>query len=74
MPKVMGRGRKKGSGSNMRLLARLVPGGNPVFEVPHDKMLSIRASANVMGIQIKVREMPDADGKPSGLYAIQRIT
>lgn len=74
MPKVLGRGRKRGSGSNMHLLDKLVPGGSPVFDVPKNKMLSLRCSASAMGIKIKVRAIPDLDGNPTDRYAIQRIT
>jgi len=68
MPKIQGRGRKPGFGSNLNLLKRLKVGGDPVFDVPRNKMHSIRQSANLAGIPIKIRAIPDSD-----LYAIQRI-
>lgn len=66
LPKVSGRGRKKGSGPNMKLLANLKP-GDSVWDVPYNKMLSIRASAFKANIKLKVRLIPDTN-----LYAIQR--
>lgn len=74
MPKVVGRGRKRGSGSNYRLLKRLAPNGNPVFDVPYDKMQSIRATAHRGGIRVKVRQMVGPDDKPTGLYCLQRLS
>ncbi len=73
LPKIRGRGRKKGDGSNLRLLARLEIEGNPIFGVPRNRMLSIRQSARAAGIPIRVREIPNDDGKPTGVYAIQRL-
>lgn len=72
MPKVSGRGRKKGSGPNLALLRRLLPDGNPVFDVPYDKMQSIRASAWKHGIKLRIRQMIDINNKPTGLYVIQK--
>lgn len=72
MPKVKGRGRPKGLGSNINLLNRLVPDGNPVFDVPKNKMLSICATAWRFKIRVKVRRMVGLDNQPTGLYAIQR--
>lgn len=74
MPKIRGRGRRKGDGSNIRLLQRLVPDGNPLFGVPFKKMLSIRQSARLAGMRIVTREMSDDEGKTLGVYAIQRRT
>jgi hypothetical protein len=65
--KVMGRGRKKGSGPNLQLLAKLKP-GDSIWEVPEAKMHSLRASAFRAGIKVKVRLTP------SGLYAIERLS
>lgn len=72
MPKVVGRGRKPRVGANFTLLNSLVPDGNPIFDVPKNKMKSIRTSAWRSGIKIKIRQLVDADNKPNGLYAIQR--
>lgn len=73
MPRIRGRGRPKGAGSNLRLLAKLVPNGNPVWGVPRKKMLSIRQSARNAGILIKTREIPGPHGESTDTYVIQRI-
>jgi hypothetical protein len=66
MPKVAGRGRPKGSGSNLKLLAKLKP-GDSLFDVPRNKMNSIRTSAYRSGIAISIRLIPDTQ-----LYSIWR--
>ena len=65
--KIHGRGRKKGNGDNMRLLARLVD-GDSLWDVPRDKKDSIRTSARRAGIKVRVRAIPNTD-----LYAIERL-
>jgi len=67
--KVVGRGRKKGSGDNMRLLAKLKK-GDSMWDVPKDKMNSIRSSAIRNNIAIKIRWIPDTNPE---LYAIERL-
>lgn len=67
MPKIHGRGRKKGSGPNMKMLAGLAI-GDSVWDVPKGKMLSICSSAKRSGVKIQVRKIPGTD-----LYAIKRI-
>lgn len=74
MPEIANRGRPRGSGCNFVLLKRLVPNGNPVFEVPRAKALSIKATAWRAGMKLKIRQMVDIEGKTTGLYAIQRLT
>jgi len=60
IPKIMGRGRKRGGGSNGRLLARLRP-GDALSDISVKKLASIRTTAHRLGIKIKVRMMPDTD-------------
>ena len=72
LPRIMGRGRRKGDGPNLKLLGKLEVDGNLLFDVPRKKMLSLRQSAVSCGIVIQVREQPNLEGKPTGVYAIQR--
>lgn len=74
MPRIRGRGRRKGDGPNLRLLAKLKAGGDGLWGVPRSKMLSIRQSARNAGIEIKVREVPSASDEPSGTYVIQKVS
>ncbi len=59
IPKIQGRGRPKGHGPNLRMLARMKP-GNCIVDVPWRKMESIRSSAYDGGYKIRVRRMPDS--------------
>lgn len=59
IPKIQGGGRPKGSGPNMKMLARMKP-GNCIVEVPFNKMQSIKSSAFDMGCRIRIRRMPDS--------------
>ncbi len=67
LPPITGRGRKKGSGPNLQLLNRMNI-GDSVWDVPRDKMHSIRTSAYYAGIRVVVRRIPHTK-----LYAIKRI-
>lgn len=58
VPKIKGRGRPKGTGENVRLLARLKP-GEMVFDVTEKKKNSIRGSARRHNIKVSVRYMPE---------------
>lgn len=69
IPKVVRLGRPKGSGSNMRLLAKM-KAGDSVWDVPKGKKDSIRTSAFRNGIRIKVRRIALADGTLTNNYAI----
>lgn len=66
VPAIKGRGRKVGSGANIKLLERMAP-GQSIWEVPKEKMESIRATAHNKGIEITVRRQPN-----SIYYAIWR--
>lgn len=68
MPKVLGRGRKKGRGINKDLIRRMKVGGPPLFGIPRKKAVSLYQSAYTMGARLKMRRIPD-----STLYALQRI-
>jgi hypothetical protein len=67
IPKVAGRGRPKGSGCNLKTLAKLKP-GDSLFDVPRNKMNSIRSSAYRAGVEISIRLIPDTQ-----LYSIWRL-
>lgn len=60
VPKVHGRGRKGGTGVNLDLL-RKMKSGQSIWEVPKAKMESIRSTATIFEITIKVRRLPDSD-------------
>lgn len=65
-PQVIGRGRPRGAGCNLRLLKRMEP-GNCIWEVSKRKMNSIRVTANRYKVKIKVRLLP------SGNYGIWKL-
>lgn len=67
LPPITGRGRKKGSGPNLQLLNRMTV-GDSIWDVPPDKMNSIRTSAHYAGIKVMVRRIPHTK-----MYAIKRI-
>lgn len=58
--KVAGRGRKKGSGSNLKMLAKMKP-GSCISMVPRDKMQSIRTSAYRSHQKLKIRRIPETN-------------
>ncbi len=58
IPKVLGRGNKKGCGRNIILL-RSMEIGQSLWNVPKKKCNSIRDSARRSGFCIKVRKNPD---------------
>lgn len=68
LPKIAGRGRKKGGGDNQQLLAKLQPGYS-LTGVDRDKKNSIRTTAYRLGIKLKIRRIPELDE-----YIIQRLT
>ncbi len=70
--KVSGRGRPKGSGSNLRTLSRMKP-GDSLWEMPLAKVNSFRTSAFRNGIKIKIRRIALADGTVTNNYAIWRL-
>lgn len=70
--RVVGRGRHKGSGSNIRTLMKLNP-GDSLWDVPRKKMDSFRVSAFRSGIKIKVRRIALPDGTLTDKYAIWRL-
>lgn len=57
IPRIKGRGRKKGSGSNLEILSGMRP-KYPMMGIPLRKMESIRGSARRAGIPIMVRQDP----------------
>ncbi len=65
LPKILGRGRPHGSGSNMIRLAQMKE-GDSLVEVPKRRMHSIRTSAANAGIEVTCRKLP------SGKYLIMR--
>ncbi len=70
--RVVGRGRPKGNGSNIRALRKMNP-GDSLWDVPRKKMDSFRVSAFRSGIKIKVRRIALPDGTLTNNYAIWRI-
>lgn len=67
IPKVVGRGRRKGSGINMFLLRKMKVGSS-IWNIPNKKCLSLQHSARKCGVKLRVRRLPN-----NGLYAIWRI-
>lgn len=72
--KIIGTGRRKGDGCNLRLLARLTPGEvqSCVWDVPFDRMNSIITSGKQHGIKCRVRKLEDKP-KKEALYGIWRV-
>lgn len=66
IPKVIGRGRKKGDGRNLSVLARMKP-GDSISGLTRKRMGSYRTSACREGISIRIR-MIEEDS-----YAIWRL-
>ncbi len=68
-------GRPRGSGWNLRLLTKLAK-GDSIWEVPHNKMESIRSSAQrankyrVEKFRLQIRRMPDSNPP---LYVIKKL-
>lgn len=71
--KVVGRGRPRGSGTNLRTLARM-RAGDSLWDVPKTKKDSFRTSAFRHGIKIKVRRIALADGTLTTNYAIWKMS
>lgn len=67
MPNITGRGRPKGTGFNQKLLGNLGH-GDSIWEVPRNKMNSIRVTAHRMGIKVQIRKQPNNNN-----YAIKRL-
>lgn len=67
LPKISGRGRPRGSGWNLRTLAKMGP-GYTLWDIPLKKKNSIKTSAYRNGIKIKVRRMPDSEN-----YVIEKV-
>jgi hypothetical protein len=67
--KVVGRGRPRGSGSNLRTLAKMGK-GDSLWDVPKKKMDSFRTSAFRNNIRLKIRRITLADGSLTNNYAI----
>lgn len=67
LPPIRGRGRKKGYGRNLELLNRMDI-GDSIWDVPLNKMESIKCTAHRFGLKVMVRRIPDTK-----LYAIKRI-
>jgi hypothetical protein len=66
--KIIGRGRKTGKGKNLDMLNKMKP-GDAILEVPYNKCMSLRFSARLAKIKIKIRRLPN-----SNKYAIWRIS
>lgn len=60
VPTIRGRGRRRGSGYNCRLIKNLRP-GDALMNISLNRKDCIRTAAHRMGIKIKVRMMPDSD-------------
>ena len=69
-PAIRRFGRPKGAGCNLQLLAKLKPGdlSSCIWGASLKKKNSIRESAHLNGIKLKVRKLE------GGVYAIWRIT
>jgi hypothetical protein len=68
VPRILGRGRPKGSGINMIALSNLKKGGC-LWNVTKDKMFSFKFSASIMEprVRLKIRKLPN------GYYAIFKL-
>jgi hypothetical protein len=62
------KGVKLGKGKNLDMFAKMKP-GDSIWDVPRDKMNSMRYTAWREKIKIKIRRIPDSDK-----YAIFRIS
>ena len=71
---VWGRGRPKGKGLNVDVLSQLNP-GDGIADVPPRKMASYKASANRLGIKLRIRRQKINPGDfRKHLYLIVRIS
>jgi len=70
--KILGRGRPRGSGGNLRALAKLKP-GDSLWDVPKKKKDSFRTAAFRHKIKIKVRRIALPDGTITDNYAIFKV-
>lgn len=68
LPSVRGRGRKKGTGKNIRLLNAMEV-GQSAWGIPANKLHSLRQTAHVAKIKIKIRQIPETE-----TYVIKRLT
>ena len=68
MPKVAGRGRKKGNGKNIKLLNSLGI-GDAAWGIPAFALNSVRQTAWKAGMKIQIRQIPDTE-----TYVIKRLT
>lgn len=66
VPPIIRKGRKKGSGCNLKLLQRMKV-GDSIWDVPEDKMISLRSSAFRGGLSIRIRKVEDNN------YAIWKL-
>lgn len=72
VPKIVGRGRPRGTGSNLRALAKMKP-GDSLWDVPKAKKDSIRTSAFRNKIRLKIRRIALPDGTLTNNYAIWKM-
>ncbi len=70
---VFGRiGRPKGSGSNLKTLARMKT-GDSLWEMPYKKAMSFKTSAYRNGIKIRIRRIAPPNGQLTDKYALWRL-
>lgn len=76
VPEIFRNRKRRASGVNMRLLAKLSPGESSFCIMAPNwcRAQSFRLSAKRMGIKILIRQWLDHEGSPTGEYAIFRIT
>jgi hypothetical protein len=65
LPNILGRGRPKGSGKNLRMLNAMHP-GDAVENIPKERIHSIRASAGNVKMKVICRKLEN------GNYMIMR--
>jgi hypothetical protein len=71
--KVVGRGRKRGSGFNLKMLNKMKQ-GDCISDIPEKKMHSIRVSASkaTPPISLRIRRMPPIEGREN-VYMIWKL-
>ncbi len=72
LPKIIGRGRPKGVGKNLKLLDKLKIPDSCLWDLSFNRMRSILVSAQYAGIKLRVRKLDDEPMKRA-TYAIWRL-
>ena len=67
LPRINGRGRRKGDGENIKLLSGMKP-GDSLWDIPKAKIYSLRTTCQHHGFRIRVRAIPG-----TRLYALEKL-